>query len=301
VIELQLLGRALVAEIQTPAIERWIRDHWHFPEHDVPDAAFTVSLAERSPPVLPGYGTSERLALHRVALPAVRHENAWVFGDAAAGVRLWHLPDAAEIDVWGARDEAAHARIFAGLFVALGDALRASGLLPLHASIAVRDDRATAMTGASGVGKTSTLWRAFQTGWAPLAEDFAWLDPVTLAVYGWDRGVRLTPDARTRFAPALDLEGCRFDADGKTFVPYDRGPTRRVPSAKLGRLLQLQRGPGAFPSGELSAREAVRAWWEAVGVPITPEVRARVASEIADLVRRIPARRLVVDAEPLEL
>jgi ABC-type nitrate/sulfonate/bicarbonate transport system ATPase subunit len=55
----------------------------------------------------------------------------------------------------------------------------------------VRDGEATALTAQSGTGKTTTLLRLIAAGWTPLAEDLAWLDPDSLTLYGWDRGIRL--------------------------------------------------------------------------------------------------------------
>jgi hypothetical protein len=140
-----------------------------------------------------------------------------------------------------------------------------------------------------------------QAGWAPLAEDFAWLDPVTLMVYGWDRGLRLTADSRTRFAPEVPVERFRPDDDGKLFLSYDQVGGIVARSATLTRVVVLERDAISRGDAALSASEMVRAWWEAVGVPLSPVVVARVSGAIASLVRRVPTQRLHLDDGPLAL
>jgi hypothetical protein len=51
----------------------------------------------------------------------------------------------------------------------------------------------------------------------------------------------------------------------------------------------------------LEPRDAVRAWWEAAGVPLHAGTRARLAAEIPGLLARTTACRLVLGAGPLPL
>ncbi len=298
-----VLGRELSVQGGSAELEGWIRDHWLFPEHAPGPHAYAVRVDEvDEPPWWDAGSPVEEVQLHRVGLPCRAGPAGWTFGSESAGVGLRVGPRESRVAVWGAERAEHHGVVLAGLFLALSEALRASGLVPLHGAVAVQDGEATLFAGRSGVGKSTTLVQAIRAGWEPLAEDFAWLDPDALVVYGWDRGLRLWPEARERFAPQLPARLFRTDADGKLFLAYDRlarPPARRAP---LGRLAVLERDP-ARASGwaPLEARSAVRAWWEAAGVPLHPGTRARLAGLIPGLLARTRASRLVLGAGPLPL
>lgn len=296
-----ILGREFAIDIRTPALEEWFAQNWIFPEHSLPPVPFIVALTELDGPPVSRDGALTRVALHRTSLECIGGDGCFTFGDATAGVRLEVEDAGSRIAVWGASKAASLSAIFAALFVSIGESLRASGLLPLHGAVVVDHRGATALVGRSGVGKSTTLWRAIQIGWAPLAEDFAWLDPVTLTVYGWDRGLRLTTDSRARFAPDSPLDRFRTDDDGKLFLSYDQVGGVAARSATLTRVVVLERDAASNGDAGLSASEMVRAWWEAVGVPLSPVVVGRVSGAIASLVRRVPTQRLHLDDGPLAL
>lgn len=312
---LSVLGRSLHLEVSTPGLVEWLRHQWRFPEHALPPVAYGIRLVEvEAPPGAPA-GTPVAVPLHRMTLGALAGDDVWWFGDARAGVQLRLGSVESRIAIWGAGSEQeAAAKTYAALFVSIAESLRASGLLPLHAAVAARAGRATVLAGPSGVGKSTTLWRMARAGWAPLAEDFAWLDPDTCVVYGWDRGVRLWPETRERFAPEVPLERFRADPDGKLFLAYEHFPAPAVRAATLQRLAALERvaveaaagGSAARTTGggapaPLARRDAVRAWWEAVGLPLSPAVRGQVARTIATLVQRVQAVRLPLGPGPLVL
>jgi hypothetical protein len=190
-------------------------------------------------------------------------------------------------------DSAAFAAEWPGaVLLALCEAVRASGLMPLHAAVATRGAQAVAFLAPSGTGKSTTLVRAIRAGWTPVAEDFAWLDPETLAVYGWDRGIRLWSEGLALVGGA-DGERWRAGADGKLFADYGSLGMHAVRYATLTRLALLTRD-GERPSRRepLAPREAVRALWEATGVPLAPRVRAWTARQLPRLLAGLRVERL---------
>ena len=288
--EFSILGRTLRAAALPADLEEWLRASWDFPEHDAAPVAYSISLEPVPPPDAPFSDAPVRLP--GIELPCVAlDENAWLIGSARAGVRLELLEGGSRIGFWGSEE------LGPALFVALYESIRASGLVPLHASVIARGGAATALMARSGTGKSSTLLQAMRAGWQPIAEDFAWLDPDSLRLYGWDRGVHLWPDARARFAP--DLQGWTMGSDGKLFRPWD-APGARV--ARLATLALLVRDP-ASPSrwDELPPRDAVRALWEAVGVPLSARSRDEASRVIAALLKRVQTRRLVLGNTALPL
>ena len=283
-------------EVRSRVVADWLQRHWEFPESEQEPAQYHVELTELAEPPLRPSSPAHELTLHGVTLRCIAGEGEWWLGDVAAGAHLELRPHGSRISVWGATDPQRGAAAFAALFVALSESMRASGLLSLHAAVIVKDGRATMLAGRSGVGKSTTLWRAMNSGWKPLAEDFAWLNPATLTIHGWDRGLRLTTDARERFAADTPLEQFRTDPDGKLFLGYEQLQGPVVRRAWLARLVLLERDPAEQLAREtlspLSARDAVRVWWEAAGVPLSPATRARQSADIAALARTVHAVRL---------
>lgn len=281
-----ILGRPFASDISTPAVAAWLEREWFFSDYELPKTSFGIRLEEIANAPAERRGTDVSVALHDVTLLGRSERRTWTFGGADRGVQLTLSDEGSHIALWGPPD-------FAALFVALGESVRASGLLPLHASVVARDGVATALAGRSGVGKSTTLWRAMQDGWSPIAEDFAWLDPVTLEVYRWDRGIRIHADAWERFAQTIPLDRFRVEIDGKLFLAYERFASG-ARTGRLQRLVRLERdGCGAGDAlTPLAPRDAVRAWWEMVGVPLDQVTRRSVSQTIAELARRIPSFEL---------
>ena len=299
-----ILGRFVDASMVPDIVGRWLRQHWHFPNHAIPSHPFRIRLAilhpDDSPPP-PAHALPCEAGVPGYPLSCARSGASWWIGDGAEGVRLELTDEESRIDFWYA-EPAPSPTGFAALMVALAESVRASGLIPLHAAIAVRDGEAMALLARSGTGKSTTLLRAVDAGWSPLAEDFAWLDPASLIVYGWDHGVHLWPETLERHLPHLAAMEWAVDSAGKLFLPFDRLPTESVGSAPLSRIVLLDRtAQEGDPWEEVHGADAVRALWEACGVPLSPISRARTALRIAELLRGTTVLRLRLGAAPLEL
>lgn len=208
----------------------------------------------------PGGTAAEKAAGNGIGVPGKEVAAAATDKDAArggitrepAGVAARFNPDGADIRAWGELQS----HHFAALYLALNEALRASGLIPLHAAVVVRKGEATALVAPSGTGKTTTLLRLLAAGWTPLAEDLSWLDPDSLTVYGWDRGIRLWQETIDRFLPHLMDAPWTTDPDGKRFLAYENlglpgtadapiesaaPPEPRAFHARLTRIVRLER------------------------------------------------------------
>jgi hypothetical protein len=289
-----LLGRPLGARLRTPALVRWLAERWQFDEHSVPAHPYRIALeeCERRPDDLPRMdGAPLEVRLPELTLPWWNHGACWQTGGEGAGVATRFEEGEAEIRVWGGN--APSPDLFAALYLAMNEALRASGLVPLHAAVVVRGEEATALVAPSGTGKSTTMLRLVEIGWAPLAEDLAWLDPATLEIHGWDRGIRLWPETIEHALPHLAGAPWTTDPDGKRFLRYDALGVPRTAAARLTRLVRLERGgEGATQLEPLPAREAVRTLWEATGVPLLSTTRDALARRIPALLGRVAFGRL---------
>lgn len=333
-LEFPLIGRRLRARLRTPALHDWLVDRWQFEGHRAAPHPYRITLDEERhlpadlPAPHPGAGGAGAEAF-AAELPGIRlrwwqREPWWWMGGEEGGLTIRFDPDGARIRIWNAG--AASPDLTAALYLALNEALRASGLIPLHAAVVVNDSDAVALIAPSGTGKTTTLLRLLTAGWAPLAEDLSWLDPESLTLYGWDRGIRLWPPSIETFFPHLASAPWRTDPDGKLFLAYDALGAPRVPQARLARIIRLARRTNdrranadplaphategaALPRGDqpgtsltrLSPQESVRVFWEATGVPMLPATRAAVAGRLPEILRTIPFWRLELPEGPAPL
>ncbi|ULH16065.1 hypothetical protein MF271_05375 [Deinococcus sp. KNUC1210] len=163
--------------------------------------------------------------------------------------------------------------------LALTEVGRASGLLPLHAAVLSRDGRAVAISGASGAGKSTAALRLMAAGWSLVAEDSAWLDPVTRRVAGADQGIRVFEASLHRFAPEWLERASRLDIHGKRWFA-----TERASGAVLERVYVL----GTLPLGILSGAAAVQTWWTMTGLPVVAQARATISANLGLAVRQFP-------------
>lgn len=222
-------------------------------------------------------------------------EGEFWFGTPESGMRFRFEDGISKLEWWGTEIP------FNALFIGICEGLRLSGLVSLHASIAAKNGLATAFLGPSGRGKTTTLLRASIAGWQIVAEDFSWLIPETMLLYGFDRGLRLLPDTANIFKQHHpDIELLEM-IGGKYVVPYEQlGLQRQV--VKLERLAVLERNPSATSSWQaLPKREGALALWEANGVPFTPDAQHFVSSTIPKLLTKLKLETLVLGAGELPL
>ena len=309
-----ILGHRCRATGLPPRVARWLRVCW---ECDVesPGGARRIDIAFRSTApwvdVPPHDGTAVT-SFDGVELTWLRHADEWwSTTEDDSGVEFKLLDDRAWIRVWCAAwraepsDDAPDAappsapteRMVVALHVALCEILRAGGFIPLRAAVAVRDGRATALVGAGGTGKSTTLVTAVDAGWLPLGENLAWLDPSTRQIYGWrgDRGVRITDDGMRRLPDRARRARWRRGRDGRLFLTYGELAPTRPARASLTRVAVLHRDAGRDTRYEpLEADEATRALWHSAGDPLSPHSRALFAARVPELLERLEWKRLVL-------
>jgi hypothetical protein len=263
-------------------------EQWHYPEHDLPQVGFDIELEWLSesdqPPALEGTSVQGRMLTRELTWRTSGDE--WEWREGPAGVRLCLAGSMARIRAWGGADRTAV--LHEALYMAVCEALRASGLIPLHAAATVPPVRgdALALAGRSGSGKSTTLLRAVESGWRPICEDMCWLDPVTERVYGWDRGVRVHPGTVEQHVPRLADAAWSRGRDGKLLLPYDvlgdlMGRDAHPRQATLGIVAMITRDAGTETRFEaMPPAESVRVLWESVGVPLATASRDRASEWI---------------------
>jgi hypothetical protein len=304
VFSFDILGRRFVARHATRDLERWLRAFWEHSECDVPPHPYSIALEviRAAPDALPPDWKACAVPVQGQTLGFRTAGAAWEMREAGGGIRFHLLAGETRIRLWGIEAAANPEPLYLALYVALTEALRASGLLPLHAAVAARGETGVAWLGAGGAGKSTTLLHAARTGWRPVAEDFCWLEPRNLRLYGWDRGVRVRPDMIERFFP--DLGDAPADPDGKHLVPYERLGAGEPRWCVLSRLALLTRELGGSASRweRTTAAEAVKALWESSGLPLHEPSRQLAATAIARLTREVPVARMVIGdgVPPLE-
>jgi hypothetical protein len=274
----------------------WLRDLWGYEAPEVPTSPTRIEICFTTapPPTVSGeYHDLVLTALHDVALTWRRlGERSWYTGSETRGVQLTIEPSLVQVLVWRRSDFEGSGLVSYALHVALCEALRASGLIPLHAAVAERDGRAIAFTGRSGVGKSTMLLRAVEQGWVPVSEDFAWLDPKTCHVFRFDRGIRLTNEA-VRARDPLKHEVWQQHRDGKMLLRYQHIAPPSARAATLTRVVELHRDETRATEWiSLDLREAVQVWYECTGVAMCIHNRNTISALVAPLLSRVPTSRL---------
>ncbi len=287
-----ILGRQLLNS--NPSLKPWLESYFRFP-YEVNASNYKIELLQKSLPNFPLELPATILELPDARLEMRNLESEFWFGTTESGMRFTFESGISKLEWWGPEIP------FNALFIGICEGLRLSGLVSLHASIAAKNSSATAFLGPSGRGKTTTLLRASIAGWQIIAEDFSWLMPESLMLYGFDRGLRLLPDTAKIFKQHHeDIELLELIA-GKYVVPYEQlGVKRQV--VKLERIAVLERNPDA-PSAwrALPKREGALALWEANGVPFTPDAQHFVAGSIPKLLATLKLETLVLGQGELPL
>ena len=289
-----LLGYGLEVEDASPSLVAWLEDYWGFSHIEVPSSAAVKLRVVASKTITFPSDKPSTLNFPEGTVACINHDPIIWLGNDTCGVRL-NLEGAITLEVWGEDPN-----LFATLHMALTEVLRVKGFLPLHAAVVVKDGRATAFLGASGSGKTTTLLTAVDQGWQALCEDFVWLEPATLQLYRWDRGLRLLPDTYERFGHLVgDVPAVQ--AAGKRFVRYrDLGWT--APESSLSELFWLRRNNVKNTERQtMTNLEATRLLWEATGVPISRLARENASRSIPNILTQINPNCLLVGTAPFKL
>lgn len=170
----------------------------------------------------------------------------------------------------------------AAWLLALAEAQRRAGWLPLHAATVAQPvatsggEGAVSFSGVSGAGKSTAALRLMGLGYRVLAEDQTWFHAVSGQVVGLDRWLRTYPDSLERFAPQLAREGCSKDAYGKLMLPL---PAQKPAALRELLFFGLPTAP--------SRADRVRAVWECAGVPLLPSTRQLSAQAVGQLLATI--------------
>ena len=283
--------------------ERWLRYHWQFPQLRLDPRPFEINIRflSAAPFDLPRMSVrSCTSAVHGAIVQWQQHDaRRWSTTESNSGVQFWLGEFNAGIDVWQSH---AGANIRIPLHVAMCEAVRATGLAPLHAAVVAREQHVIGFAGSAGTGKSTTVLTAMAAGWQPLSEDFAWLDPANGRVYGWDRGIHLTKAGADRFRPQWKSEGWHTDFNGKLFRTFEDLGASTAGSRVLTGLTLLQRDDSQASRWEhLSNHDAVRMLFESAGVPLCTESRDHFAAQVGSLMNRLELRRLILGRTPLPL
>lgn len=182
----------------------------------------------------------------------------------------------------------------------LGFVLRLRGVLSLHASVVEVDGQALGFMGEAGAGKSTLAAALAQKGSAVMSDDILALelrDGAYFAQSGYPR-LRLWPDsARALFGTANALPELTPNWD-KRYLALDAEPFRFQPESRpMSAIYVLSDGARAqssAPVRPMKARDALLALLKenAQGLLLSNADRAREFAQIADLVKRVPVKRL---------
>jgi hypothetical protein len=284
--DFKLLGRRIFGAASVGIIAL-IQRLFDFPSQaDALESNWSIEVIQ-SRESIPKLENSYLAAVHNGSVEITNFENSTFISQGNNAVQLELFDVGAKLTLYGVSQG-----LSACVMVGMIEAVRASGLLPMHTSIAAKNGIGTAFTGESGRGKTTTLIYSIKAGFSPICEDFAWLEPNSLEVFGCDRGLRCLPDTLERvksFFP--DVKPIAFEVD-KHLVPFEQ-LAARVWSCHLERLWTLERDLTKPTRLEvLPAAQCVMALYGATGVPLTAQTRALSSLHMASLAKRLEIQRL---------
>jgi len=297
---LDLLGRRLTVSDASNSLVYWLEDHWNFPEHAGQLASDWTFGLEFSPDPEP-LGLREGAkplegAMNALEVAWTEDGSVWLL-EASGGVRLTLDGENRKVHLsWYGMLEHTDA-----LYQGLCEALRSSGLVPLHASVAVKAGKATAFLGPSGTGKTTTLLRAIAAGWQPLCEDFGWLEPQSQVLYSWDRKLHLLPDTLQvleHLFPQVQAD----NFDGRKHPVDFSSLAQRAWSSPLHTLAVLERDPTQVSAWQpISSLETLVSFYGSTGLPLFKALRQPFSDLSGELLRRLEGQKLILGSGELLL
>ena len=294
-----ILGRPFYAHNIPDFLGRWFEKNWHFPEHSLPEVSYktTLKVLKEAPELGQGIRRETEPDINDEVFLWHQDGDRWWFQEGDSGIQFIMGPDEFNISVWGLNEKKDLRKTFTALYITFMESLRATDLFPLHASVVIKNGNATAFTGQSGMGKSTMLVNAMADGMSPLAEDFSWFDPHTSMLYGWDQGLRFWEDGWEKLPREFREIDWQEDFDGKMLLPWDKLDIERTVSAPLDQVLVLKRAAEENTSTvkqQIPPHQAVRALWEATGVPLTEYTKKKVAKGIGKLISNIEVASLYI-------
>jgi len=297
---LDLLGRRLTVSVASESLIYWLEDHWNFPEHArqlVSEWTFWLEYSREPEPVeLRAQAKPLEGAMNALEVVWTDDGAVWLL-EAGGGVCLTLDEENLKVRLsWYGTLEHTDA-----LYQGLCEAMLSSGLVPLHASVAVKDGEATAFLGPSGTGKTTTLLRAIAAGWQPLCEDFGWLEPQSQTLYSWDRKLHLLPDTLQvleRLFPQVQAE----DFDGRKHPVEFSSLAQRAWSSPLHTLAVLERDPAQVSEWQpIALLETLVSFYGSTGLPLFKALRQPFSDLSSELLRHLESQKLVLGSGELPL
>jgi len=294
----------------------------HLACQDAGDPDLTISLFDTAssgiepPPPLwepivaaPGTNPVARLRSERACVLAAAGSRGLTAALPAAGVAVFHLPDAAAIP---ASERTAPIREALQLLMA------AKGRLMTHAGAVGRDGRGVLLVGRGGSGKSTLALSCALAGMEIVADDYVLFEPGPPPVaHAMQSTAKLTEDSAARLgvpAGAVDAAGFEPTLEGpaKALVRIpDLAPTRLARRLRIVAIVAPTLSPfqpahiaGSDRLGEpepavrpVSAAEALRAVAPSTIVQSGFGGGGSLAT-LADLVRRIPSYALELTPDP---
>jgi hypothetical protein len=294
-LNLNVLGRTVTAINLEPGTRDWIRSWWEHSRYDGylrSDYVVQIIRDETVTAETPNQFETP-LSIRDIPLDAHAGVNEiWITGQTCLIKALF---DQSKCVVRYSGSDSLE--LNAALDHMIAESMTASGLLPLHASVAARNGKATAFLGPSGRGKTTTLLYALKNGWQPVSEDFSWLDPESMMVFGWGDRMRLLPDSYQLLCSWYpSIESKSIDRKKYTVLYSDFG--LEVLPAKLEQIIWLERDSEKNSClNSLSNTQAVMSLWVSTGLPLNKASYFPVNKVISQIISQLDCKNLLLGGE----